>query len=353
MTISEIARLAGVSRGTVDRVLHKRGKVRPEVAERVEKLIASYHYAPNPAAMMLKRSEKPLTFGVLLPPLENAFYYDIIAGIEQAEAHYAQYRVTVRVFHLQALTPACQIQAIETLLKEGIDGLILIAIGAPEMTLYMKQLPKQLPIVTYNTDFTSVERLCFVGQEHVSAGRTAGELICKMHRGEGKLMPLVSYNNILSHTQRVEGLCQALRERNSPLTVLPAMETEESDNTAYRIVSHLLKADPKVACIYVAGGGQVGASNALADSGRENEVMMVCHDLLPQTIEHLKQGVVDFTIGQQPELQGYMPVRILYEYLTLGRLPEQEHYYTSIDVLLQGNADFCGNSFRTIHSTNV
>lgn len=344
MTINEIARLAGVSRGTVDRVIHNRGNVKPEIQMRIQTIIQETGFSPNMAASALKRSSNGLRLGVLLPPLSNRFYEDVRDGIETAAKRYAQYGVFVSVRQLSNLTANTQIETVERLLEQGLDGLALTAIDAPEMTDYIDRLSERIPIVTYNTDFTRSRRLCFVGQEHISAGRTAGNLLCNSLRRPGTIVPLISYPNLLAHTQRVDGLRSVLGGCPVEVSLAPALETEESDQRAYEIVSTLLRTRPDVVCIYVAGGGQVGAADALADSGRGREVMMICYDLLPRTMQHLKSGVVDYTIGQQPALQGYLPVSILYDYLALNQRPRQEFFYTSIDIRLRENADFNGIS---------
>lgn len=348
MTIKEIAQLANVSRGTVDRVIHNRGNVNPEIQARIQEIIRVHEFSPNLAAMALKKSAARLRLGVLLPSLRNEFYRDVLAGIQRATEQYAQYGVTVNLMHLEQLTPEAQQSAIEALLAAGMDGLVVTAIDTPEMARYIDQISNQIPVITYNTDFTHSNRLCFVGQDHLRAGQTAGRLMCNSLRRPGKIIPLISYSTIRAHTRRVEGLCSVIASSPVDVTVMDYLQTEERDDIAYSLVRSLLAQEGSdLAAIYVAGGGQVGAANALADSGRAQEIMMVCYDLLPKTIEHLKAGVVDYTIGQQPFLQGYLPIRILHEYLALGRKPDRDCYYTSIDVRLRENADFNGISAVT------
>lgn len=348
MTIKEIAQLANVSRGTVDRVIHNRGKVNPEIQERILNIIKENDFSPNLAAMALKKSAARLRIGVLLPPLRNEFYLDIRQGIQRATEKYAQYGVTVQLFQLEELNCEAQCAAIDSLLAEGIDGLVLTAIDTPDMAAYISDLSKDIPVVTYNTDYSHSSRLCFVGQDHWCAGQTAGRLMCNSLRRPGKIVPLISYSTIRAHTRRVDGLCSIIPRSPVDITVTDYLQTQERDDIAYSMVRALLsqKSDD-IAGIFVAGGGQVGAANALADSGRAKEIMMICYDLLPKTIEHLKSGVVDYTIGQQPFLQGYLPIRILHEYLALGRKPDRECYYTSIDVRIRENADFNGISAVT------
>ena len=80
-TIKEIAEKAGVSRGTVDRVIHKRGRVDKEVEERVNRIIDSLSDRPNRAGQTLAASKKSHKTGVIMPSLSNPFFCDTISSI--------------------------------------------------------------------------------------------------------------------------------------------------------------------------------------------------------------------------------------------------------------------------------
>ena len=342
MTVNEIARLAGVSRGTVDRVIHNRGSVSPEIQERILRIIQETGFTLNPVASALKRSGRPLALGILQPSTENAFYLEIQRGFDAAEQHFSPLGVELHRQIVPDITSEALCTAVDSLMDTGIDGLILTAVTSPELENKIQDL--SLPVVTYNSDFLHTRRLCFVGQDHISAGRTAGDLVCRSLRRPGQLLPLISYPNMLAHVQRVRGLESVLDRCPLELEVLPPLQTRESDQVAYDQTLRALRELPELCCIYSAGGGQVGVADALKDSGRSSEVLLICYDLLPRTVEHLKAGVVDFTIGQQPFLQGYLPVSLLYDELVLRKHPDREYFYTSIDVRLGENADFNGLS---------
>ena len=348
MTINEIARLAGVSRGTVDRVLHNRGKVDAEKERRIREIIKETGFTPNIAAMALKRSTDHLRLGVLLPPRykgSNPFYDEVIEGVKKAVEDFKTYGVTVDLRYFPSFNPKEVTDFIRNIVSEGVDGLAMVGIDSQLIKDYIASV--RVPVVTLNTDFTNSSRLCFVGQNHLAAGRTAGRLLCRFLQHPGKIAPLISFGNLTAHTQRVEGMSSMMRACPWEVEVLPSLETHDSVEQAYDVVAELIRREKDLACIYVAGGGQTGASQALADSGRAGDITMACYDLLPQTLEHIRQGVVDFTIGQQPRLQGYLPVSILYDYLVLGRKPEKECYYTAIDIRLPENVDYNGISVNT------
>ena len=71
VTSKQIAELAGVSRGTVDRALHNRGRVSPEVAERIRKLADELDYQPNAIGRALVKTSQDFKLGVILQSIEN------------------------------------------------------------------------------------------------------------------------------------------------------------------------------------------------------------------------------------------------------------------------------------------
>ena len=81
-TIKEIAALAGVSRGTVDRVLNDRGAVNPETAEKIRKIAKELDYKPNRAGLVLAAQKKRLKLGVILFSTGNPFFQDVLAKSE-------------------------------------------------------------------------------------------------------------------------------------------------------------------------------------------------------------------------------------------------------------------------------
>jgi len=86
MTVKEIAKLAGTSRGTVDRVLHNRPGVAKEVQERVLQVIEEHNFKPNTLARALSRKQVPKTVGVILNSMGNPFFDDVLEGIYQCLA---------------------------------------------------------------------------------------------------------------------------------------------------------------------------------------------------------------------------------------------------------------------------
>ena len=93
ITIKELAERTGVSRGTVDRVLHDRGRVSPEVKDLVLRKAEEFGYQPNRAGKILAARKQPHKIGVLLPAEGNPFFIDVIKGMEDADREYPEFRL--------------------------------------------------------------------------------------------------------------------------------------------------------------------------------------------------------------------------------------------------------------------
>ena len=97
VTIRQIAVVAGVSRGTVDRVLHNRPGVKPEIAEHVRKISQDLGYEPNRAGKILAARKQPLKIGCFLPSIGNPFFNDVIEGFHRAEAELSDFGITIEL----------------------------------------------------------------------------------------------------------------------------------------------------------------------------------------------------------------------------------------------------------------
>lgn len=345
ITIKQIAEMVGVSRGTVDRALHGREGVNPETKAKIEEVIRKTGYRPNTVAKALKAAENPIVFGIMVP--YGRFYEEVLNGIRKAEESYAPYGVRIKIMERSPLERDAQLKSLELFEEMQPDGIILAAVDEPEVCTAVNRMAKSIPIITYNSDLTGADRLCFVGQDHFAAGRTAGTLMGKMIPPGTDIAVILGSKNMLAHIQRADGFQAALREQGNFQVLQELYETHESDVEAYELITKLLKTHKNLAGICLTGAGQAGAGRALAESGRAGEVRFACYDTMPETVGYIRDGVVDFTIVQDPFLQGYLPVKIMYEYLAFGIQPKKEKLFTRIDIRVKDNLDDAGYEIFT------
>ena len=119
VTLAEIAALAGVSRGTVDRALNDRGRVDPKVAARVRRIAAERGYRPNRAGRMLARAKNPIRIGVIVQSVETMFMHTVFEEIERASAHFTTTGAEVLVRPLDGVDAQQQLDVIDELLGQA------------------------------------------------------------------------------------------------------------------------------------------------------------------------------------------------------------------------------------------
>lgn len=343
VTISQIAKIAGVSRGTVDRAIHGRAGIDPDVKQNIHRIMEELNYKPNTVAIALKNNHKIKKIGIItVPSTQNPFYKEIETGIDAAVEFYLSHGCSVIKEYLYAFQPEEQLHCIETLLQQHIDGMILAPMDHVDIQSRINEAAQSIPIITYNTDLTGINRLCFIGHHHMAAGRTAGELMGKSLKKHGSIAVFIGTSKIAAHVERLQGFLEVMNERYPQYDILPTCETLDHDLIGYELTKELMEQQDHLIGIYASAAGQIGIAKALVESNQSHAVTMICFDLVPEIMRLVKDNVIDYTIGQDPFLQGYMPIKLMYEYLVLGINPTQSKYFTNIDIKLNESVMYQG-----------
>ena len=223
-TIKEIASLAGVSRGTVDRVLNKRGQVSPEKEKKILEIAKALNYTSNIAGKTLAARKKLLKFGYVLmsASTNNPFFLDVVDGIESRAADLKDYGVSVEIRYATTLSdPSMQVRLIDELLAEGISGLAITPINHPLVAERIRQLTeKGFPVVTANTDLPDSGRLAYVGSDYFRSGQTAAGLMNIISNNQALIGVVLGSPLVLCHSERLAGFKQRIEEEYHGLQIL-------------------------------------------------------------------------------------------------------------------------------------
>lgn len=335
VTIKQIADLCGVSRGTVDRVLNKRGKVHPKTQELIEKTIALLGYTPNIAGKALAIRKRPLTIGVVLSSEGNPFFDDVIRGIHQAQQELRDFGVQIKMRRLKGYVPGEQLLQIAALAEEGMDALILHPIFDPAIAKKIRELRDQsIVTVTVNTDIPDSARLCYVGSDYEKGGIMAAGMVSLIMRGSARLGIVKGADNILGHRQRLEGFLRRLTEGTENIAVMDYAKAEDDDDTAYASVRSMMERNPGIDALYVVGAGMAGVCRALNSLDLHSHVAVVGFDSVPDTVEMMKKGIVRAVICQHPFTQGYRAVKAAYDYLVGGVQPAPDYCLVQNEIMI-------------------
>ena len=344
VTAQQIAELAGVSRGTVDRALHNRGRIKPEVAERIHRIAAELGYKPNLVGQALVRTKQDFKIGAILQSTETPTMQIVLAGMRRAASELRASGLEVVVRELRGLDEELVLENIEDLVSQGIQGLAISPNNAPELRQCLSGLHEQgIPVITLNSDVPGSGRLCFIGMDNYRAGQTAAGLMCQMLQAGSAVLPLAGHLNNTAHNNRLNGFLDTLRQENADhLRILPFQPCFDRDDYAYEITQHALREHPDLAAIYVASNGQEGACQAVEEEGCKGRVKIIAYDLNEPNMRLLQLDSLSFVHDQEAFEQGYRPPYLLYEYLMHKKQPEREVLYTDIAIRTKYNSDLSG-----------
>lgn len=338
-TIKEIADLAGVSRGTVDRVLNKRGSVNPQTAAKILEIAQALDYKPNRAGLVLAAQKKNLKLGVVLFGEGNPFFDEVIQGIHHKEEELACYNCSVCIKRVAVDTDE-QLQAIDELVREGVNGIAISPINDIRLAHKINELHDLgIPTVALNTDIRDCRRLAFVGSNYYQSGATAAGLMRLMAKGNDVRIGIVAGSSeILCHTERIAGFKQAI-EKYDHMNVIETIMNHDDDFISYDMTSQLLKSHPEINALYFAAGGVYGGCRSVIAQNRAEDMTIITFDQVATTKEMLAKDVISATICQEPFTQGSKPLAILFTYLATGEPPSQEYYYTAVDIRIKENLE--------------
>lgn len=339
-TIRQIAEATGVSRGTVDRVLHNRPGVKPEIAELVRHAAAEMGFVPNKAGKILAAKKQPITIGFFLPSIGNPFFEDVVRGMRDAERELKDFGVSVLLEEIQGFSPQAHLDGIRRLVDAGCTALCVAAIDTQEIRTYVNRIIEQgTPVITVNTDLTDTNRLCYVGCDYNKGGSTAGGLLSTITKEALHILIVMGSFKMKGHNERMQGFLQKLDLKRIPYEVVGIFESQDNDELSYVRAQTMLQQNPQVNCVYMTAAGAYGVCRALREMALNKKPFIIATDDVPSTREMLRLGIIDFTVCQEPYQQGYRPVHILFDYFMADCKHKPSGFVTSTVIKIPENLE--------------
>jgi LacI family transcriptional regulator len=336
LTLKDIAREAGVSLATVDRVLHNRPGVRPDTVRRVRETIERNAFQPHVAAAELARG-RARRFAFVMPSGSNLFMEQIQSYLGEMSAWLSARRLAVEMVTTDVFDGATLAASLERLVGDY-DGVAVVALDHPSVRAAINDLvDADAKVVTLVSDVPSSRRHHYIGIDNIAAGRTAGALVGRLvGPRKGKVAIVAGSRGLRDHAERIFGFNQVMASEFSKLDVLPVLEGRDDDERSQQLMVRLLDEHSDIVGLYNVGAGTAGVAKALIEQGRERQIVFVGHDVTVLTRKLLLQGVMDAAISQNPGHEARAAVRVL---LALARgepiLSEQEKI--RIDIVMRDN----------------
>ena len=343
-TIQTVADRAGVSRGTVDRVLNNRSYVRADVRERVLTAIRETGYlSPREAhrqAVAEQRELPRVKLGAVLPDWAGPFREEVIRGIEAARRDLKHRDAEIRVCVCESDVPAETIELLDELCSWGAQGIALCALNDVMIEAKVNELAERgIPCITFNSDLPASSRLCFVGQDYAKSGRIAAELLSKCIPVNAKVLAMAGNLEYNGHRTRLDGFCAHLREKGFFAEQIEVVETYNDYRVTYNKVTEALQSIPGLRAIYMANRSVTGCVDAVKAAGMAGKIRVIAHDMSPRRRQMLREGSLDLTITQDLYRQGYQPLLLLCDLLQKQQQPDADQLSTNISIICAENLD--------------
>lgn len=334
-TVNDIAKEAGVSLATVDRVLNARPGVRAKTMVRVTEAIERLGYVRDVAAANLAR-RRSYRVAFVLPDSGTAFVQALRGAIEAAAGLAAFDRTVAEIVTVPAFDPTATVRALAAL--EGVDGVALMAPETPQVRDAIGRLSASgTPVVALVSDQPNSARTRFVGINNLAAGRTAGQLIGRFAaRPRATVIAVAGSMMARDQMERRLGFDEVMLRWFPGVTVLPSVEgRDDSDIVAERLAA-ALAAHPEVDAIYALGAGHRGLVRTLRTLGLADRITVVAHELTPAARAALEDGTLDAVITQDVGHIARSALRVLRSAIDGTPLdPGQEQI--RIEILLREN----------------
>ncbi|MDR2898771.1 MAG: LacI family DNA-binding transcriptional regulator [Clostridiales bacterium] len=339
-TIKEIALLAGVSRGTVDRVLNNRGLVSPEKEKIVLDIVKAVNYMPNIAGKSLAARKKTLKFGYLLfgSTEGNPFFSEVVSGIKKRASELKDYGVSVLIRYTDIDNAAEQVKGIDELLNHGISGLAITPINHPLVIERLKELTdKGFPLVTVNTDIPHCGRMAYVGSDYIKSGEVAAGMMNLICAGKANVGVITGSRLVLCHTERIAGFTRRIEQEYKGIRIIGEAENSDDDIESYIVTKSLLERHPEIDALYFVAAGVAGACRAVTEMGLMGKIKIVGYDVTSASKKLIKSGEITVVITQEPQVQGAKPLDILLGRVGMNIHPEKDIFHTSLGIFIKDN----------------
>ena len=342
-TIKDIAQMAGVSAGTVDRVLHNRGDVSQKSKEKVQKVLDEINYQPNVFAIGLA-AKKKYTITCMIPYyMEHDYWHSVATGIERARQELRPFNVSVDYLHYKHGDRKSYQDACQKIEKSNTDALLL-APNFREDTLsmlaYLKD--KNIPFAFIDFDIEEAKALKYIGQDSYKSGYIAAKILMRNYQQGQELILFLNNNKDnpaeIQMKRRLEGFMKYISEEHKDIAIHEVILNKNNPEKNNEILSDFFRKHPKATLGAVFNSRVYQVGHYLREKG-QNMTGLIGYDLLRNNTELLKSGEVTYLIGQRPGLQGYCGVKTLCDNIVFKKSVEPLKYMP-IDILIKENIDF-------------
>ena len=342
--IKDIAKRAGVSVGTVDRVLHGRPAVSPKSLEKVKKALEEMDYKPNRYASALAYN-KSYTFYMVLPKHESeAYWQEIETGASEATERFRDFSVSKKIIYYNRFNTSTFAQVMGEVLKQQPDGVVVVPSQLDITRKYTDIMHAQgIPFILLDSYMPDLRPLAFYGQDSFSSGYFAARMLMLFTPNEKEIMLMkqMRNGNVASKQQenRETGFRHYMHDHFPNVKIHEVnLSLDEKRENYHAILEKFFEQHPLVHhCITFNSKAHL-VGEYLLKSNRRN-IQIMGYDMVPKNVECVRQGSISFLIAQHAYQQGYACIDALFNAIILKKEVEPVNYMP-IELLTKENIEF-------------
>ena len=343
ITTKDIAKLAGVSRGTVDRALNNRGDIASEVKQRILEIAKEHGYVKNHLASNLAKNVK-FNIAIVIPdPKEDSFWEAPIKGIRSFESFAHNYGFKLTFYYFSLLDNRTYGKALEKAFDKKPSALLTAPVFLKESIQYF-QIAHQnsIPVVCINSQLLNKEVLSYIGQDSFNCGVVAGrlfEISCDLKTKKQLAVITLGHksDNAIHIQNKIEGLKSFFKKSNVQV-IIKEYDIEEINNTEHikDKVNLLLEDKENIAGVFFTNSRayQFDKHSSLFDN--LPDAIKIGFDLVSSNIQLLNDNKLDYLLNQNPEKQGYLGLVTLFNYFIYQRKVPSKNYLP-VDIVIKEN----------------
>ena len=286
MTVSEIAKIAGVSTGTVDRVMHNRGRVSDETRQKILKIIDENGYKPDPIAR------------------------------EACKNDYASFGFSVRPYEFKRPDRNSLHEQFKKMSKSDCAAFIIAPVMQEEILVLLSESRLSSPYCFVDSTVPGSEPLCAATQNPLSAGFLAAKITRLFSKGEGTFAAIKPFSESFNLNERARGFEKYFEESKNGRALQKVARGAEKKQI-YEAVDSLVKecSDLRGICIVNSEGHFVG--ERISALGLKDKIAVTGFDLVPSNKAAIRNGKIDALISQDPKGQGQAVMKEIYKKIVL------------------------------------
>ena len=336
--IKDIAQKAGVSKGTIDRVLHNRGEVNAKTKEKVLAILKESGYQPNLIARALT-SKKESIIAVLIPQQnkENPYWQKPLKGMISASEEIKPFNFNIEYCLFDQYDENQFKEKIKQIIELQPQAVVIAPVFKQATSLLTENLNKsEIPYIFINSDIPTENRLRFIGQDSYSGGYMAAKLLFYGLKAKGTILIINNSKNTDQFVDRKNGFLSFYKEnvQKDKYTIIKKDIISNFENN----INEIFEEHKDIVGIYVLGSKSYLAAEYIEKINRK-DIILIGYDVIDQNLKYLESGYIDFIISQRSQEQGHLSIIELFNYIA-KRKTETSDILMPIDIITKENYKF-------------